>query len=126
MAQHTILQAVALIIIIGCAVLGTYGTLITGGTNGLFETITFTTGQFATKPYIPAGPQPIRTTFTGVYPIDRQLLVLVSFFTFIIDGPQTWDVRLSYWFLMAHFSAGWCLVSLEGLRRGNRGKLLSW
>jgi hypothetical protein len=126
-AGHVDIAVDVILILLGCAGFGGYGTFGAGSQNGLFEVISNSAGRpAASERYIPGGPEPIRTRYTGVVAIDDHVIVLVAFFTFLIDGPQTWDITLSYWYLMAHFCAGWTLMALEGLRKGNRGKLVSW
>ncbi|KAJ9150778.1 hypothetical protein NKR23_g3349 [Pleurostoma richardsiae] len=127
MAPGALSRVVVILILLGCAGFGGYGTFGAGSQNGLFEVISNSAGRpAASERYIPGGPEPIRTRYTGIVAIDDHVIVLVAFFTFLIDGPQTWDITLSYWYLMAHFCAGWTLMALEGLRKGNRGKLVSW
>lgn len=126
MAPHSLPRVVTVLILASCAFLGGYGTLGAGFQNGFFESISKAAGQGAAAAYFPGGPEPYRTRYTGIAAIDNQLVTLIAFFIFIIDGPQTWDITLSYWYLMLHFCAGMCLLALEGLRKGNRGRLVSW
>jgi len=112
--------------LLACAGFGGYGTLGAGFRDGMFGTITKATEAGASTAVFPGGPTPYRTSYTGVGLLDDRLVPLLAFFTFIIDGPQTWDITLSYWYLMAHFGAGMCLLLLEGTRRGNRRRAVSW
>lgn len=65
---------------------------------------------------------PMKQTYTGVAPIDNQLTVLVSFFYTAIDGKRG-DISLVFLSLGSHVIAAWVLITIEGLRRGNKGKL---
>ena len=127
-AALTTALVAAVAVILACGIAGGYGTLGAGVQNGLFDAIhnAVTGHEGAVPPYLPGGPLPYCTTFTGVPVIDRPLLGTVAWFILMIDAPQTWDVRLSFWYLMAQFCAAWCLISLEGQRRINRGRLVSW
>ncbi|OAL38592.1 hypothetical protein AYO20_02242 [Fonsecaea nubica] len=66
---------------------------------------------------------PMKQTYTGIGPIDKQLTVLVSFFYTAIDGNRA-DVSLSFLYLGGQVLAAWVLIMVEGLRNGNRGSFL--
>lgn len=102
---------------------GFYGALGAASYNGLFSAITQTT---LFPPSCPGGPEPFRTTYTGWAPLDQQFAFVVCFFSIGLQGPQTADVSWATGYLTLHFFAGWLLLCLEGLRRGNRGRLVSW
>ena len=119
-------RALAVAAIAACGAFGVYGTFYTGFQNGLFDAMTAAIGPEAKEFHYPGGPAPYRTVFTGIVPIDRHLAGMIAFFTIAIDGAKTWDGTLSFWYLMAQFSAGMGLIALEGFRAGNRGKLVSW
>ena len=126
-ASHSVIpKALTVVIISACGSLGVYGTLVTGSQNGLFNAISHSLGPTAREPFSLGGPAPLRTAFTGIDAIDRQLSILVAFFTIAVDGPRSWDVTLSQWYLLGQFCAGFSLLVLEGLRQGNQGKLVSW
>ncbi|KAJ2897696.1 hypothetical protein MKZ38_004473 [Zalerion maritima] len=110
-----------------CALVGGYGTLVVGSLNGFFEAL----GASADLPdpserYMPGGPVPFTGTWTGFEPLDGLLRGLVSFFSSAIDGAQTWDVTLSYHYIMLNFFCGWNLLVLESFRAGNQGRAVSW
>lgn len=113
-------------VIVACGTLGVYGTLVAGFQNGLFDAISQSVGPGGRQPSYLGGPAPSRATFTGIEAIDSVLFGLVAFFTIMIDGPRSWDVILSNWYLIAQFCAGFSLLVLEGHRQGNRGRLVSW
>ncbi|KAK3318803.1 hypothetical protein B0H66DRAFT_558219 [Apodospora peruviana] len=121
-------RAAVILAIAGCLGVGIYGTHINGAKNGFFAALGRCAGR-GTSPetfYFPGGPEPFTWTYTGVPAIDGQLRVLVAFFTAVLDGEKSWDVVASYWSLMFQFAAGWTLLSIEGLREGNRGRVVSW
>ncbi|KUI68481.1 hypothetical protein VM1G_04663 [Cytospora mali] len=126
MTSSIIPRSATIATLAACAVLGAYGTFVAGIKNGLFDSITKSAGQKVHDKYFPGGPAPYKTTYTGFDVIDGHLIILIAFFTYIIDGPKTWDVVLVYWYLMSQFCAGWTLLSLEGLRKGNKGRVVSW
>lgn len=112
--------------LVACAAFGAYATLGASFKNGLFDSISKTAGHVVKDKFVSGGPMPLKTTYTGIGVIDSHLITLIACFTYIIDGPKTWDVVLVYWHFMAQFCAGWTLLSLEGLRKGNRGRFVSW
>ncbi|EFX00224.1 hypothetical protein CMQ_7226 [Grosmannia clavigera kw1407] len=124
MASQSASRALTISALLACAGWGGYSVAITGIRSGMFAAIEASIGR--ADPYIPGGPAPYRTHFTGIAGLDRHLLTLVSFFTFIIDGPQTWSTTLAFWYLWAHLCAGWCLIALEGRRLGNSGLAVRW
>ena len=128
MASSTVSRAATITILATCAAFGAYGTFGAGFKNGLFDSIARSVGHEVEvkDKYFPGGPAPYKTTYTGIEAIDGQLVTLIAFFTYIIDGPKTWDAVLVYWYLMSQFCAGWTLLSLEGLRKGNKGHVVSW
>ena len=66
---------------------------------------------------------PMRQSYTGIGPVDKQLTVLVSFFYTAIDGNRG-DISIAFLSLGSQVIASWVLITLEGLRPGNKGKLL--
>jgi hypothetical protein len=120
-------RPLTIVALTGCAIIGIYGAMYVGATNGFFDALT---AAAVTPPpaerSIPGSPAPFKSTYTGFVPVDAQLSVLVGFFCCILDGGRTWDVTLGFWYVMAQFLVGWCLLSLEGLRVGNRGRAAGW
>lgn len=39
---------------------------------------------------------------------------------------RTWDVDVPLWMAMVQFAGAWALVSVEGARRGNQGRVVGW
>ncbi|KIV82269.1 hypothetical protein PV11_04390 [Exophiala sideris] len=66
---------------------------------------------------------PMKQTYTGIGPVDKQLTILVSFFYTAIDGNRA-DVSLSFLYLGGQVLAAWVLVMIESLRVGNQGKFI--
>lgn len=66
---------------------------------------------------------PMKQTYTGIGPVDKQLTTLVSFFYTAIDGNRA-DVSLSFLDLGGQVLAAWVLIMVESLRVGNKGKFL--
>jgi len=121
-------KSVTIVALLGLAAMGGFGTLGAGFQDGLFGAITATTGVTGARGAIfPGGPKPYRQSYTGIGAIDNTLVTLIAFFTFGIDDPaKTWDFSFVYWYLMAHFGSGMCLMLLEGYRKGNSGRVASW
>lgn len=115
-------------ILAGCSAFGAYATFGAASQNGLLAAISKAVGANV-KPksrHFPGGPTPYKLTYTGIAGIDDHLVTLISFFTIILDSPKTQDVVWVTRYLMTHFLAGWMLISLEGLRQGNKGRIVSW
>ncbi|OAP62010.1 hypothetical protein AYL99_04213 [Fonsecaea erecta] len=89
--------------------------------NGLLKIL----GQQSEPGAVIPGPTsaPMKQTYTGIGPVDKQLTVLVSFFYTAIDGNRA-DVSLSFLYLGGQVLASWVLIMVEGLRRGNKDKFL--
>jgi hypothetical protein len=119
-------RGLVIVFLLGCAFLGGWGTFGAGAQSGFFESIEKSVGKGAETAYYPGSPRPCPTKYTGIHLLDQRIAFLVTFFTFLIDGPQTWDITLSYCYLAAHFCGGMLLIQLEGFRKGNRGRVASW
>lgn len=73
---------------------------------------------------LPAAEKPLKTTFTGIPPVDQLLRRLTVFLWPAIDG--TWPgLSLVAFEFSGQFSGAWMVAGLEGLRVGNRGNILS-
>ena len=68
---------------------------------------------------------PLRTHYTGVKQVDEQLTTLLVFFWEQVSGA-----REEYWPFNFHFAGGiavgWALLTLEGLRKGGRRRVVGW
>ncbi|KAJ4390952.1 hypothetical protein N0V93_004551 [Gnomoniopsis smithogilvyi] len=128
MASPTTHRWLTIAILAGCSAFGAYATFGTSSQNGLFAAISKAVGTNVKQKskHFPGGPAPYKLTYTGVAGIDDHLVTLISFFTIILDGPKTQDVVWVTRYLLTQFLAGWILISLEGLRQGNQGRIVSW
>ena len=73
---------------------------------------------------LPGTNEPLRTVYTGVPAIDRELTVLVLFFWETIDGSNPAACLFQFLFAM-EVACGWGLIMIESLRHGNRWSLIS-
>ncbi|KAB5577959.1 hypothetical protein GE09DRAFT_535948 [Coniochaeta sp. 2T2.1] len=119
------LRAALLPVFAACALVGGYAGMYMSGVNGAIESSKNSAGR-AVDPYISGGVHPFKNSYTGIRAIDDTLLVLVPFFAYILDTPQSWGIRVSFWYLMINFFAATSVIFLEGQRRGNAGRLVSW
>ncbi len=122
MTSARISKGAAIVALAATGIVGIYGALFVGFNNGFLPAIT----KGLERSEVPGCPAPFKTTYTGFTPIDVYLQNVVPFFCIAIDGKQTWDTTLSNWYLSAQLCAAWTLVCLEGLRRGNKGKVAGW
>lgn len=74
--------------------------------------------------YLPGTKESLRRVYTGVGAFDYQLTVLAVFFWELIDGSMP-NGSLQVFNLAGQFGAAWTVVVLEGLRKGNRGRIVS-
>lgn len=63
---------------------------------------------------------PMKQRYTGIKLIDGQLTTLVGFFFTAVDGNRA-DVSLVGLDFGAQVVAGWVLITIEGMRFGNKG-----
>lgn len=118
----TRLYTLALILLPLLSVAGAYGTLILGGSNGTFDELR---GLLTQKiPLLPGSDAALLKHYTGIKAIDRQLLILVTFFAPVV-GHGNNDLRLFSIQGAGQFGAAWTLLTMESLRLGNKGKLVS-
>ncbi|KAI1609798.1 hypothetical protein EDD36DRAFT_444876 [Exophiala viscosa] len=89
--------------------------------NGLLKILSQQSEPGAVIPGPTAAP--MKQTYTGIGPVDKQLTVLVSFFYTAIDGNRA-DVSLSFLYLGGQVLAAWVLITIESLRKGNQGKFI--
>jgi len=100
---------------------GYYSLWRVGTQNGTFGHIQRVLVQ-AQNAKLPGTEFPLIRHYTGIAPVDRQLVILVTFFAHAVDGSSA---GFSSWG-MTQFGAAWCVMVMEGLRAGNKGKLISW
>ena len=75
-------------------------------------------------PTLPGTSIPLKTSYTGIEAIDDQLAVLVTFFWPIVDG-NTPALSLFCIQFEGGFVAVWSMFMIEGMRAGNKGRLIS-
>src|SRR6266516_821330 len=88
-------------------------------TNGMLKILTDLHVPGASIP----GPTfvPMRQKYTGIKIVDIQLTTLVGFFFTAIDGNRA-DVSLLGLEFGSQVVAAWMLITIEGMRFGNKGK----
>ncbi|KAL1962496.1 hypothetical protein VTN77DRAFT_9617 [Rasamsonia byssochlamydoides] len=88
--------------------------------NGLFFLIQ---DSIANKT-LPGSDKPLRTSYTGIRYLDHVLTNLGPFFWPAITGDSP---SMSVYLLgfLGSFGAAWVLLTLEGWRRGNTGKVVA-
>jgi hypothetical protein len=103
--------------------LSAFGFYVTYGLS--FRNGTFTLIEKAVENLqLPNSDFALRTTFTGVGPIDRQLRVLLAFFWPVVSGDYP-DVSLRTLRFAGQAGAAWLVCMMEGWRKGNHGKGIS-
>lgn len=118
----TRLYSAALVLLPLLSIAGAYGTMVLGGSNGTFKELRELLTQKI--PLFPGSDAALLKHYTGVKAIDRQLLVLVTFFAPVVDQGYN-DLTLFSIEGAGQFGAAWTLLLMESLRRGNKGKLVS-
>ena len=105
---------------VSLSLFGVYATWVLFGRSG--------TGQlFAAARKLGVLPNsilPVKTSFTGIPPIDGMFVTLNSFFWPMIDGSYPTGSLHNFQFAGQAF-AYWCLIVLEGTRAGNKGSIAS-
>ena len=111
--------------LVGFSLLGAYAAVGAMTTNGFGDAINI---YIVDPPHrgFPGAPLPLLRKYTGVAAIDDVLAMPVGFFSALFDGDVAPEYRLYTLWGMVQFAACWTLVVLEGLRVGNRGRLISW
>ncbi|KAI1074354.1 hypothetical protein F5B20DRAFT_441495 [Whalleya microplaca] len=111
-------------LLIGLSAFGFYATIIPMLSNGMAPIISsLADGTLAA---LPGSPAPVRRTYTGVAAVDRYLLLLIGFFSPIVDGNPGWATTAYFAWALAQCGAGWTLLVLEARRAGNRGRAVAW
>jgi len=108
---------------IALPLLSAFGFYVTYGLsfrNGTFDLV----GKAAENFQLPESNFTLRTTFTGLGPIDKQLRALLSFFWPVVSGGYP-DASLRTARFAGQVGAAWMVVLMEALRRGNQGTAIS-
>jgi hypothetical protein len=76
------------------------------------------------KKILPGSDEPLRTTYTGIEGLDYVLMTLGPFFWPAVSGSSP-SMSLYLCGFLGSYGAAWTLLTLEGWRRGNIGKLIA-
>lgn len=117
MASTTTIVKVLLLVL---SIIGVFGTWILVQRNGALSLLE----QIASRKLLPGTNQPLQKSFTGIKAVDDQLKILVIFFWQVVDGSTPTSSLQSLHF-EGQVIAGWVLCMLEGLRDGNRWRIIS-
>ncbi|UPK96286.1 hypothetical protein LCI18_007221 [Fusarium solani-melongenae] len=127
---------ITLCLLLGCALLGGYGSMFTSYHHGFFDALSVCIAE-------PTSPSrqcvldmsdsvgSLSNRYTGIIHIDSLIQVLLEFFSQGLRSDPNlngidMEALLAFGYLAAQFGAAWYLMALEGLRVGNRGTILSW
>ncbi|KAL8793885.1 MAG: hypothetical protein Q9195_003504 [Heterodermia aff. obscurata] len=109
--------------LLALSLLAIWGTWGIGGRTGFLALIK--DALEAPIQRLPVVNEPVKQFYTGIGPADYFVRRLNIFLWPAIDG--TWPgLCLVAWELNGQFSAAWLIAGIEGLRHGNRGKLISY
>ena len=79
----------------------------------------------SSKPQLmPGGQHPLKTSYTGVFPVDFQLIGMTIVFWQVLDGSHP-EASLFFFYFGGQLIACWGLLYIEGVRNANRGKFVS-
>ncbi|KAJ5533128.1 hypothetical protein N7494_009680 [Penicillium frequentans] len=73
---------------------------------------------------LPGSSYALKTVFTGIARVDRELMILTSFFYPAVDG-QNATLLLHTVGFSGSFGSAWALVTMEAWRSGNRWKIIT-
>lgn len=116
----SLLRLLVLITLPALSYLGYYNTFHTAGLNGTGRFL-FAVLEPGNEARFPGRDEPLLRYYTGNTRIDSTLTMLVAFFAHTVDGSVLWFGK----FGAGQFGAAWALLVMEGLREGNRGRLVS-
>lgn len=92
---------------------------MTSGTGELIKVV-----QAGGHPLLPGTSAPLKTSYTGIGPIDNQLTVLCIFFRSLMAGDHP-EYSLHIHDFAFQFAVQYGLMVIEGSRPGNSGKIIS-
>lgn len=104
------------------SLLGFWGTWGQGSRNGFLKLIKERLTSDAKR--LPSVEVPLKLVYTFIPPVDALIRRLNVFLWPAIDGAWP-GLSLVAWEFSGQFSATWMIAGVEGLREGNRGKLLT-
>lgn len=111
--------SIALLLISLLGFLGTWGQGFQNGfLKGIKERLT------ADHKRLPSVEVPLKLVYTFIPPVDALIRRLNVFLWPAIDGAWP-GLSLVAWEFSGQFSATWMIAGVEGLREGNRGKVLT-
>ena len=73
---------------------------------------------------LPGTQELIKTVYTGIPAIDKQLTILVMVFWEQVDGSSPSNSLFCFHFAM-QTACGWGLLVIESMRRGHRWRMIS-
>ena len=117
----SLINATKLVLLLLCAV-GYYATWHLLLNNGTTEHMTHM--RDSGPHLLPGTDQPLKTVYTGLKALDYQLTVLALFFWELVDGSLP-DASLFCFHFATQVACGWGLLMVEGLRHGNRWRVIS-
>jgi hypothetical protein len=92
------------------------------GSNGTFDIVKAVLAQ--DEPKFPGTQDLLLLKYTGLKFLDRQLVVLVTFFAPVVDAESSALNLFSIWGF-GQFGAVWTLMVMESMRLGNKGRAVS-
>jgi hypothetical protein len=120
-------RAIAITLILSCALVGGYGGLYLAVRHGFFNAVKICTNKKSMflKPrcILARSGQPYRPNFTGIPAIDDAVALLLEFFAVSIVNygeDIDWQGVVTMLYMAAQFGGLWTLMALEGLRKKNR------
>ena len=120
MATSTYPAQMALLLLSVAGIYTTWYLLYFNGTASFLHEIRDAAGNAM----LPTKDAPLRQVFTGHRAIDYQLTVLTLFFWQLVDGSSP-HASLHAFHFAGQIVAGWGLLMMEGMRAGNRWRVVS-
>jgi hypothetical protein len=115
----------------GCALLGGYASMWTSYRYGYLDALRNCVSSLPHGECILDMSNAFIQRITGVDAIDDLINILLEFFSQgLRSNPDLegidLEALLAFVYLAAQFGGAWYLIALEGLRKGNKGTILSW
>jgi hypothetical protein len=122
---------VVICLIAGCALLGGYASMWTSYRYGYLDALRNCVSSLPHGECILDMSNAFIQRITGVDAIDDLINILLEFFSQgLRSNPDLegidLEALLAFVYLAAQFGGAWYLIALEGLRKGNKGTILSW
>lgn len=116
---------IAITLIISCALVGGYAGMYLSYTSGFFQAIGHCTSHASGRPCVLPIPESRRLVYTNIPFVDERIAVLIEFFAFGLNGPNSVAMTLASAYLVGQFGVAWYIMALEGLRKGNASTALA-